>query len=217
MAKVVSPLHSDRAKGSVGGVTYSVARGLDTVKAKPSPSQPRSARQLAVRAILSTCSRAWANLSDANRSAWDDFAALDPQYDWTGRTYYLSGFTEFVRFTSLMLDMGLAQVDTPPAVAAPGSPALFAAANGVLQSVVTWTSPGGTATQMDIWHLGPISKGRAAKIEHAVHNCYLTAETATKTVTGLTAGRHWFWGRFISETDGQFSPMVMDYADITAV
>jgi len=216
MAKVISPLHSERAGGSVGGCTYSRARGLDTVKARPSPTQPRSARQLAIRAILSTCSRAWANLSAPNREAWDDFAALDPQSDWTGRTYYLTGYTEFVRFTTLLLDMGLAQVDTPPAIAAPPSVVLFAAANGVLQSVCTWTTPGGTATQCDIWHLGPISQGRVPKIEHAVHNSYTTAETATKTITGLTPGRHWFWARNITETNGQFSPMVLDYADITA-
>jgi hypothetical protein len=148
--------------------------------------------------------------------AWEDYAGLYAFSDWTGRTYYLTGFTWFVKLTTILLDLGLAQVDTPPAIPGPASPVAFAAADGVLQSIVTWTTPGGTATKMDIWHLGPISKGRAPKIEAAVHGQFVNAETATYTYTGLTPGRHWFFGRMALETNGLVSTFVLDYADITA-
>ena len=67
MAKVLNPLHSDRALGSVGGLTYTESRQGATVRARVNPAQPRTSEQLAIRAILAQASQAWAALTDANR------------------------------------------------------------------------------------------------------------------------------------------------------
>lgn len=59
MAKVTLPLMSAEARGKVGGLIYNTWRGNSTVKIKKAPAQPRTARQLLIRAFATTCSRAW--------------------------------------------------------------------------------------------------------------------------------------------------------------
>ena len=66
------------ARGSIAGTTFSKSRAGTTTRQKVSPVQPRTARQLAVRAILNIASKAWRNLDDAAQAAWTTWSNNHP-------------------------------------------------------------------------------------------------------------------------------------------
>jgi len=215
MAKLTGPLHSSEARGRVGGLMYNTWRGLHYVKSQTAPAQPRSQAQLAIRAICVAMARVWGTKTAASRTDWNSYAAVHPETDGMGSPKRLSGMNWFVRLASRMTFYGLVPATAPPSAAPPSSPLLFAAANGASSSVITWTSPGGTATLMEIYAQGPLSQGRAGKLANAKYRVHLAAEGATVTITPLSPGKWAFWGRFALEADGQVSPWVTDDATVT--
>jgi hypothetical protein len=132
-----------------------------------------------------------------------------------GHTKRLTGCNWYVRLNVLIIRNGGSAIHTPPAGTPAASPSLFAAGDGASQSIVTWTTPGGTNLQMEIWMDGPHSAGRRGKLVKSRFNNRLTAETATKTVTGLAAGTYTFFGRFVDEAKGLASTFVSDIATVT--
>ena len=217
MAKVTSPHAGSESRGRVGGLVHNVWRGISYVKAASSPAQPRTARQLKIRAWTTMLVRYWGTtLSDAERGYWNDYAATHPDVDWTGNPKRLTGLNWFVRLSIRLLDLGQAIVRTPPAIAGPDAPAAFAAANGILQSVLTWTVPTYAYVYINIYDTGVISKGQIPKMERAKHKAYGAASSGTQTITALSPGRHSFFARMIDVTNGLASPWVTDPADITA-
>ena len=76
---------------------------------------PNTAKQTAVRTNLATASGAWGGtLTDAQRTAWNDFASNFPITDRLGQTLQLTGQQAFVRLNSRLLNAGLSQITTAP-------------------------------------------------------------------------------------------------------
>jgi hypothetical protein len=64
------------ARGSVGGVTYTANQWHALIaRARVSPVNPQTTNQTAIRSALAQVSGYWKNLSDADRDAWDAYAA----------------------------------------------------------------------------------------------------------------------------------------------
>jgi hypothetical protein len=218
MAKVLMPHGATEARGRMGGIIANTWRGISYIKAASSPSQPRSKIQLQMRAWVAMLTRYWGTtLLDTERTWWNDYAMTHTKIDWTGNPRRLTGLNWFVLCNVGRLRMALAITTTPPDSAAPAAPVAFAAANGVLQSVITWTTPGGTGITCDVFAEGPVSKGVQPKLERAKYRDMIQAETGTMTVSGLRPGRYWFYGRMLDEASGLSSPWVVDSADVTAV
>jgi len=214
MATVSSPLHSEAAIGSLGDVTFSRHKGTNVARRRPMPTNPQTLRQLAVRAQHTTTARAWAGLDQAERNAWDAWAADHSRTDAFGNVQQSTGFSWFCGLTDRLLDMTLTQVDTPPAVAGPASPAAVVATGGNDQISIAFT-PAAATTKLDVWLYGPHSTGRKPKLAQATHNAYSAGETSPKVIANLTAGYFTLWVRIISETDGQASPFVKVTATVT--
>ena len=216
MAKVLDPLHSTEARGKFGGMIFNTSRGTRYVKMMTSPAQPRSKKVLDARAMNTRFVRAWAALSAANQTLWNDYAAAHLVLDWTGKPQRLTGCNWFVMCSVRAMRAANTILTTPPIVAAPDSPLAFVAADGILQSVITWTAMAGTNLQCDIWKYGPHSLGAQAKIERARFTTNQDGESGTATITGLITGRYTLFGRTVDEDNGLVSPWVSDTADITA-
>jgi hypothetical protein len=216
MAKIKAPLFSTEARGRMGGLVYNTFRGISYVKAHTAPAQPRSQKVLQIRAWTIQLVRAWQALDAANIILWNQYAAAHPVLDTMNGTKRLTGANWFVLCNLQRLRMAAAPIATPPITAAPDAPVLFAAANGILQSVCTWTSPGGTDKTFEIWLFGPHSLGLLPKIQKARYYSQTAAETGTATVTGLRPGRYTFWARVIDDDNGLTSTWVSDTADVTA-
>lgn len=216
MAKVISPLHSAEARGKVEGIIYNTWRGMNTVKTFKSPAQPRTKLQLLHRAYCVQMARAWGELSDLQRAGWNDYADNHPDIDWTGSPKRLSGFNWYVRCNTRILRLAGTPIDDPPVENAPPPLGAFAAGDGVLQSILTWTFADGADNRFWIYGVGPLSQGVQAKREKAVIIGAGTASMETLTLSGLFVGRYTLWGVVVNLATGLVSTYVSDTADITA-
>lgn len=216
MAKVIGPLHSAEARGRMAGLIFNTWRGISTVKAFCSPAQPRSQRQLKIRAFAIRLVRHWQTLSDANRASWNQYAADHPSSDWTGNPKRLTGLNWFVGLNARHLELYPTPVDTPPIVAAPDPPANFALVGAAEQLTLTWTPTAGANIVAQIFLLGPHSAGISGKIERAKLYSYTSGEEGTKVITDLLAGTYTMFIRMLSEDDGQVSTWVSAFDVVTA-
>lgn len=190
-------------------------RGLSTVKMKTSPSQPRSARQLRMRAFLTTCSRAWAGLTSAQRDGWTAWANDHPETDWTGQPKRMTGQDAYVRHNTRLLDMGFAVTASAPTTVAPANVSNLVLTPGAGQISCAFTAFGGTTTQVDVWIVPAHSAGIKPTPTMAHHKVYGPGETTPIVVTGLAAGLTTIYIRSVSETDGQASAFVTADATVT--
>lgn len=210
MAKVLNPLMSSAARGRVGGLIFNQWRGLNTVKGFKSPSQPRTSRQLAIRAILTTLSRAWSGLTTVQRAGWESWADARPRPDWTGTLIRMTGENAYIACNSLLMDAGESAVDTAPSVVGPAAVGGLSVtpSSGTLK--VDWTAPDDANTFVDLWLYGPHSPGRKPTIVKAVHNSYTLSSAKTKSITSLGAGVYTVYARTISKADGQRSMFISE-------
>jgi hypothetical protein len=214
MVKVLAPLHSAEARGRVGGLVYNTWRGMSYAKSQTAPSQPRSKKQLNIRAFGIRLARAWQGLTAAQRLSWNNYASLHLETDGMGSPKRLTGLNWYIRLNSRMLQMGLTPATSAPAIAAPPAPTGFAAADGAGQSVITFaTQPAGTS--LWIQDDGPHSPGRKSLLNKSVFATTIAMITATYTVTGLNAGTHDLFARCVFASNGLASPWVSDDCLIT--
>lgn len=206
MATVQSPLQSAAAKGSVGEVTYSVYRSTNVARKRSYPSQPRTIRQLQIRAFLTTSSRAWAALTANQRDAWGVYAMLHPSPDKFGNSRTVSGFDWYCATALLLLDLGKAVAGAPPIINPPGAVAALVLTPAAGAISFAFTAHAGTDTSIDIWLKGPHSVGRLPDLASAKHQTYAPGETTPKVVSGLAVGYYTAWVRFIDETTGLAGP-----------
>lgn len=215
MAKVLNPVMSTAARGKVGGLIFNVWRGLNTVKGFKSPTQPRTSRQLAVRAILSSLSRAWATITTLQRDAWATWAAAHTQTDWTGTAVRMTGENAYVKCNALLSDMGKATISDPPDAAAPTSLTGLVLTGGSGQISAAFSARSGTDETVDFWLYGPHSVGQSPTIVKAAHQAYAPGETTPYVISGLATGFYTVWARVVSEIDGQTSPFVQATATVS--
>lgn len=97
MAKVTQPLGSAEARGSVGGLVYNTWRGLHTVKTRSGPGTYGTQKQEAGKVLLYAANDAWAALDQADRDAWNDWAAHQRLPQWTGTDKRITGHNWFLR------------------------------------------------------------------------------------------------------------------------
>lgn len=79
MAKVTGPLFSLDARNSLGGaIVYSSWKGVNYVRGRVIPKNPRSDDQVAVRNLITDASQAWSNedspIDSAYKAAYNAFA-----------------------------------------------------------------------------------------------------------------------------------------------
>lgn len=107
--------------GSQADTTASRNRFGQYNRTRASPVQPRTPRQVEVRALLTDASQAWRELTDATRAAWATYAASTPRTDSLGQTVFPTGHQAFVGLWLAFAQVGF---DVPPEVPidAPPSP-----------------------------------------------------------------------------------------------
>ena len=141
--------------GRVGGIVFSRNRGGDYVRNGPSPVNPQSAYQSAVRNAMALASAGWDNATDDNRAAWRSWANDHPVQNRIGESIRLQGNAAFVSLNARLAYLGTAIVLTPPVLNAP-DPLLtvtptFDIGVGAFQLAYT-TTP--LAANMKLWVLG---------------------------------------------------------------
>jgi len=218
MVKVLDPLGSTEARGRIGGRCHNTWRGISYVKSSTAPSQPRSERQLLIRSRAINLIRKWQTLTSIKQGWWNDYAAAHTESGSMGTTKRLTGANWYVRLNTRLADFGIAPIDTPPAVAAPGPVTGFVGINGALSFTFDWTAELSPGTKLDLWSTGPHSAGQLGKIERAKHRAYAEGEAAgPDVVANLAPGTYTLFARLINETTGQASTWVSDVVTVSAV
>jgi len=215
MAKLMAPLMSTEARGRVSGLVYNSWRGISYAKAAASPAQPRSQRQLQIRAWSTQYVRKWQNLSSVNQQSWTDYANAHPDIDWTGNPKRLTGLNWYVRCCVRLADLDETPPPTAPTTPPPDPVANVEITPGDNQISVAFDAAGGTNKTIDVWDSGLRSAGATPRIERARHAAYGPAETSPIEVTGLVTGLHTFWFRILDEDNGLASTWVQADATVT--
>jgi hypothetical protein len=103
------------ARGKQNGLVYSRNGYGSYVRRKVTPVNPKSVRQLAVRAAFAVNSKAWSGiLTQAQRNQWIAFAAANPITDIFGLAITLSGIAMFNRMNQILANIGVAMITQAP-------------------------------------------------------------------------------------------------------
>jgi hypothetical protein len=148
--------------GSIAGTTYAHNRGGPYARRRATPVNPSSTKQQAIRNILATCSAAWAGLTDAQRAAWTDWAALNPVVNSLGQSQQLTGHQAFNQLNTIRGLSALAPNTTPPAGT---GPAQLETASATLTNpttvAITFTpTPLAAGQRLAVWATLPSTAGR---------------------------------------------------------
>lgn len=145
--------------GSIGGNTHARNRFGFYTRARTKPVNPNSDRQTTARARIMLLTEAWRDeLSDAQRTAWEAYAAAIIWNNKLGEQVKLTGFNHFVRSNAAYLQVTPDRfTDGPTTMSLPAGDPAFAIelseANGItvtFDSTMAWASEGGAGMMIDI-------------------------------------------------------------------
>lgn len=103
--------------GSIAGNTFARNRYGNYVRARTKPINPKTAKQILVRAIVAELSARWSQtLDNAQRTAWNLYASSVAMKNKLGEVVYLSGYNHYIRSNSWFLRMSRTLVDDGPVV-----------------------------------------------------------------------------------------------------
>jgi len=205
MAKVVGPLHSSEARGSVGALTYNTWRGISTVKARTGPTTQYSSDQVALRAKTALATAAWQALTDSQRAAWHNYAVQHVDVDWTGNPQRLSGYNWFIRINvrRQIIATGIENdpPDTPFSYAFEGFSVYWD--NPFIRTL--WTPQYDfldTSCQVEVYVAGPHSPGRHPNLPESDRHGNVSEFMGFYTFTPAPASTYTCFARAMFE-DGQ--------------
>lgn len=103
--------------GSMAGNTFARNHYGNYVRSRTKPVNKNSDRQNAVRNTMMSIADRWTDtLTQAQRNTWNDFAANVPVNNKLGESITLSGFNQFIRSNTAIINAGLDVVDDAPAI-----------------------------------------------------------------------------------------------------
>jgi len=101
--------------GAVGGDVHFRNRFGNCIRPRTKPVNPHSARQEAVKTILSYLAEYWhENLDAAERAAWKVYADAVPMKNRLGETIHLTGYNHFMRSNTARMNAHPGPVDFCP-------------------------------------------------------------------------------------------------------
>ena len=156
------------------------------------PSNPRTAAQMSVRAILSRVAARWRSLEEIQRAAWVAAAKEARSTTRLGQNGALSGFLLFTKINCTLVQFGQEQVDAPPAQ--PLFPDL-AAQNLVITNTagviaLKLTCPGDPGTNTIVRGSAPVSQGRETCDDFRVLGTCPVPAAGASDITSLYTARH---------------------------
>lgn len=104
----------EELNGSAGGTTASRNKSRAYFKVRTAPRNPRTGSQITVRGRLSIASRAWAALTEAERSLWDEWAKTQVGRRVLGKAAVLSGFNAYCRLYLNATSIEQTPLTSPP-------------------------------------------------------------------------------------------------------
>ena len=212
MAKVVFAADIQAMRGKMGNNVFSRARNGNTVRTRVKGKNPRTAAQTGVRSNFSKAATSYKNMTPAQVSAWQVYAAGQIRHDsLSGLSYVPSGNTVFVGLAAKFLQInptGTVPL-TPPTSAFSGDSLTVTAAGSSGKVIFTGSSSNGTNIKTEFL-LQPLkSQNRTASATGYRSKGFLAFTTGPyiQNVT-VPAGFYVPAYRFVNTLTGQESLLV---------
>ena len=222
MAHVSNPLGSDKASGKVGPRVYMSDRGINVVRQKVSPRQPRTGRQLSVRSIITSAMQGYADLSTDQVAGWNALASSKQRTDAVGNKYSLTSANAYMSLNFFVNDTGGDTIQDAPSVSPAASVASIATAapastgTGV-KLTPTLRGTGSADDFLEVTLAGPFkSPNRNATASEFRHVSYSAGNAATVAVLGLIVDQYyWATMRYIDQFGQVTTEQKVQFAAIT--
>lgn len=115
MAKILFTAFLADARGKVAGTVFSKNKSGAYARTKVTPANPRSPRQSAVRAALSSLSSGWRALTQDQRDQWVAATADYSSTNQFGNAFKMSGANLFIALNANLTTVGETAIDSPVA------------------------------------------------------------------------------------------------------
>ena len=104
-------------RGSIAGNTFSRNHFGAFMRARVTPTNPNTARQVLVRASIAYLADRWANtLTSAQRTAWNLYGSSVAMLDSLGATIYLTGYNHYIRSNVILKMQAGTIIDSGPVI-----------------------------------------------------------------------------------------------------
>jgi hypothetical protein len=217
MAKVLNPLMSQEAKGSLGAMTFSMWHGMPCVRGKATPGRRNISVQTTNRARLGYLSRQWGTLTNAQRELWRGWARVHPQADGFGGTFLLTGEQAFIKMNQVavrVFSLGTGLL-VPPIAACVSGVATLTLTQGAVAAgfVVSWTADVGNLVtdKFEVAIAGPFQSAGKVQVAGKFRNYNTVPGTTLTTPVAAQQASAWYFARvrYVDQT-GQVSAWVQD-------
>jgi hypothetical protein len=217
MPKVKNPLFSMEARGGIGGLVFNTWRGVNYVKTNTSPTGQGTAKRLAAQALIFTWSKVWQTIGDVARAAWNQYATDHPVTDWSSKAKRLTGMNWYISCNIQLARLGLAAMVNPPALVAPDPLTGMTLAYLADNITISWTTPATGEYNIELFMVGPISRGISPKIQRAsfLRTALPTDFAGVQIVSAAVAGRYTVFARVVCRNTGLVSTWLSAFADAT--
>jgi hypothetical protein len=151
-------------------------------------TNPKSTKQLNVRAGLTSLAKAWKGLTDAQRLGWTSYGTSAPQKNRLGQSIIHTGLVWFQRLNRILQTVGSAVIDDAPSSSAIPPPLMstpaVTAVSGVSVGVTTGLALTAPALCM-IYMSKPMSQGRVYNSNYRFLYAMTPADAMVKDLTAL--------------------------------
>ncbi len=150
--------------GKLGGHVFTKNRAGHAMRTKVTPSNPRTASQSGARANLTTLSKSWAGLTEAQRLQWNGAVASFKKTNIFGDGVSPSGFNLYQKLNNNLLNVGASVITAPPA---PGSVVgltaftVTAVHAGAATLTFTADANAGATQYLEIWATDSYNAGKS--------------------------------------------------------
>lgn len=103
--------------GSIAGTTFARNRSGNYARARTVPTNPNTARQVAIRAAVAELSARWSDtLTALQRAAWNLYGNSVNMSNRIGEVIHLSGYNHYIRSNAISIAHGGTAIDAGPVI-----------------------------------------------------------------------------------------------------
>lgn len=199
-------------RGQVGGMIFSVWKGIGTVRKRTNPARRMRTVQPKSRAWLGWLARHWGTLGAGDRALWQVWADEHPGTDKFGNPFIMSGMNAYIQLNVRAAKTGGVggTSDTPPLANLDQTVQDFVVSGGALPGEIDldWSLPnaGDAGDFIETRMAGPFASPALAKLpEEMDFDGTVAGNLITKLNTALVEeGWYWYAIRYHG-ADGQVS------------
>lgn len=213
MAKFSLGVTFAQGSGKLGNIVINKGKnGQVTVRSKVTPTNPRTAAQLAVRAAQTKSAQTFRNMTTAQVGAWNNYAATLPQVSKkSGRKTKITGIMAFCGLTDKFLQItpGGTVPMTPPASAFTGDVITVTATGGT--GSITFTGTAANAANVKTELLIQVLKGKNRLVTAKGYRTKAFIAYASGTLSSVQTVAAGYYGvayRFVNTTTGQETAII---------